>query len=293
MKTLPAALSAMLATGTTTLCRCWRVERVDGVVFGFTDHDRTLQFNGVSYQPQSGFTASAIEQSLGLAVDTMEVGGALHSDEITEDDIALGRWDGADVEIWIVDWSNVLNRVIQRKGNFGELTRGNLAFQAEIRGLAHFLNQETGRTYARACDAILGDGRCKIDLDLPQWKGTGAVLAVASNNKTLTVAGLEGFAADWFAQGVLTWTSGANQGVGGELRSHLSAKVDLWQRAAVPIQVGDTFTVTAGCNKTIGDCRAKFANAINFRGFPHIPGNDFGMSVVKRENQNDGGSFFK
>lgn len=283
----------MLASGTTTLCRCWRVERTDGAVFGFTDHDRPLAFNGLSYAPETGFTASSIENSLGLAVDTMEVGGALSSDVITEDDIALGHWDGADVEIWIVDWSNVDNRVIQRKGSFGELTRGDLAFEAEIRGLAHFLNQETGRTYGRLCDAVLGDGRCQVGLDAPAYRGTGAVTAVASNNKTFTVSGLGGFAADWFTHGLLTWTSGPNEGVAGELRTHAGTQLMLWQRAALPVAIGETFIVRAGCAKTITACRAKFANAANFRGFPHIPGNDFALAVAKRENQNDGGSFFK
>ena len=44
-----------------------------------------------------------------------------------------------------------------------------------------------------------------------------------------------------------------------------------WRRIAA----GDTFAVTAGCDKQFATCRAKFANAVNFRGFPHMPGNDF------------------
>jgi len=40
MKTLTDDLQAHFASGTTTLAWCWRITRADGVVFGFTDHDR-------------------------------------------------------------------------------------------------------------------------------------------------------------------------------------------------------------------------------------------------------------
>jgi hypothetical protein len=33
---------------------------------------------------------------------------------------------------------------------------------------------------------------------------------------------------------------------------------------------------------------AKFANGLNFRGFPHIPGNDFVLSYARAGNDNDG-----
>lgn len=292
MKTMPAGLTAMLATGTTTLCRCWRVERVDGLVFGFTDHDLVLSFGGTDYEPDSGFTSSSIEASLGLAVDTMEVGGALSSAAITEDDIALGRWDAAGVEIWAVDWSDVANRVILRRGSFGEIVRGELAFEAELRGLAHHLNQEIGRSYDRNCDAVVGDARCGVDLGNPAFAGSGAVTS-AGDDQAIVVSGLGSFASGWFTQGVLTWTSGANQGVAAELRAHAGTSLMLWQRAAMPVEPGDSFTVTAGCPKTFDACQAKFANAVNFRGFPHIPGNDFALGVVKSDSQNDGGSFFR
>ncbi len=60
MKTIPNALQAHLDDGTTTLAWCWRIARSDGAVFGFTDHDRPLAFEGTSFEPESGL--SAIEQ---------------------------------------------------------------------------------------------------------------------------------------------------------------------------------------------------------------------------------------
>ena len=58
-----------------------------------------------------------------------------------------------------------------------------------------------------------------------------------------------------------------------------------------PIAAGDTFVVTAGCDKRFATCRDRFDNVVNFRGFPHIPGNDFVMRyAVPGEPGNDGGS---
>lgn len=142
MKTIPAGLQAALDSGVTTLCTCWRIQREDNAVFGFTNHDRSITFNGDVYEPDSGFTGSEIAASLGLNVNGAEVQGALSSDRITDDDIALGRWDNAAVEIWRVDWSEPSRRMILRKGSMGEISRGDVAYEAEIRGLAHHLNQE-------------------------------------------------------------------------------------------------------------------------------------------------------
>jgi uncharacterized phage protein (TIGR02218 family) len=296
MKNLPAGLQAHLDSGTTTLCTCWRLQRADGAVFGFTTHDRTLSFGGVDYEPDSGFTPSETSSSLGLAVDTMEVEGALSSAAIDETDIAKGLWDNARIEVYRVNWSNPAQRVITRKGSLGEVARGDIGFTAEIRGLAHELQQETGRTYQRPCDAVVGDARCGVDLADPDFTGDGTVVA-AIDGRILTVDGLDAFEEGWFFLGRLTWTSGANSGAAMKVSGHLIAHdgsigLQLWERAALPIEIGDGFTVTAGCANTFDICKEKFDNGLNFRGFPHMPGNDFVLSMAKRTTANDGGSFF-
>ena len=173
MKSLSAALQAHLDSGTTTLAWCWRIERADGVVFGFTDHDRPLAFGGVTYEPESGFAASEIRSGADLAVDAQDAEGVLTSDTITETDILDGRWDNAAVEVWRVNWSAVSQRVLMRRGAIGQVRRGRLAFVAEVRSLAHVLNQTVGRTFQHACDAELGDARCGVDLDDPAFQRRG------------------------------------------------------------------------------------------------------------------------
>ena len=107
MKTLDPGLAEHIAGGVTTLCRCWRLDRKDGTVMGFTDHDGDLAFDGVTYAAASGFTATSIEDQLGLAVSNLDAEGALLSDALTEDDLYAGRWDGATITIWLVVFSRV------------------------------------------------------------------------------------------------------------------------------------------------------------------------------------------
>lgn len=293
MKTLPAGLQTMLASGVTTLCRCWKLTRTDGVVLGFTDHDRDLPFDGVTYEAAAGMSAAELAQSIDLSVDTIEIAGGLRSDHLNEPDLAMGLFDNAALVLFVVDWGNVANRVILFAGSIGEVSRGRVGFTAEMRGLSAALNQPTGRIYSRACDADLGDTRCGIDLTSPTYKGNGAVTAV-TDNRTFSASGLGAYADSWFQRGKLTWTSGANAGFAIEVRAHNNiggvVAFQLWEIMPNDIAVGDTFDVTAGCDKSFETCKSKFSNVVNFRGFPQIPGTDALTSVVSSANNNDGGS---
>ncbi|MBY0225419.1 MAG: DUF2163 domain-containing protein [Hyphomicrobium sp.] len=284
MKTLPPGLAAHLQTGATTLCWCWRLTRRDGLRQGFTDHDRDLVFDGTTFEAAAGFEASEVRESLGLAVDNLEITGALSSASLSDDDLAAGLYDDAQVEIFRVNWANVSERVLMRTGSLGEVKRSGPAFSAEVRGLSHYLQQPRGRVFQYACDADVGDARCGIDLTGPVYTGTGTVAAVLSERR-FTVIGLSDYESDWFTRGLLTFTSGAASGQKIEVRRHTrnggAVEFDLWQPVRSPLTVNMAFSVTAGCDKTHTTCRAKFSNIANFRGFPHMPGNDFLTAVAR------------
>lgn len=294
MRRFQSGLAAHLAQGATTLCWCWKVTRQDGLQMGFTDHDRPLMFDGVTFAAATGFSGTEIESSLGLSVDNMDVEGALSSDAITEADIAAGLFDDAEIVLYRVNWQDVACREVIKRGNVGEVTRGEVTFQAEFRGLAHRLNQTIGRTFQYGCDAVLGDARCGVDLTTAANKGMGAVTAVA--DRVVQVSGLDGYAHDHFSRGLLTWGSGANTGQTVKVKAHKatggSVELTLWRAPSEPVQPGDAFTVLAGCPHTFDACKAKFANAENFRGFPHIPGNSFILSYAKQDEQENDGSAY-
>jgi uncharacterized phage protein (TIGR02218 family) len=294
MLPIPPALQARLDSGVTTLCRCWLITRSDGVMRGFTDHDEDVVVNGVTCRAASGLTASEATEQLGLAVTGSELSGALSDDTLTEDDLAAGRYDAAAVEIWLVDWSEPNLAVKLNAGVLGEVRREGAAFTAEMRGLAHRFAEDNGRLFTATCSADLGDTKCKVDLTSATMRGEGTVASIVGTS-SFTASGLDAYADAWFTQGRLAFTGGANAGVAVEVKSHGVENgvvtLELWQAMPQPVGAGDTFVVTAGCDKHFDTCVAKFANAANFRGFPYIPGNDFLVSYpVAGESGHDGGS---
>lgn len=289
MTDYPQALADHFSREVTTVCTCWRLTRTDGETTGYTDHDRPLIIDGTAFEPQSGFSASEARDALGLAVDTVDVEGALSSDRIRDEDIAAGLYDGAKVETFLVNWRKPQDFAVIRTATIGKMTRSDTRFVAELESLVHRLDQPNGRIVSRSCDAELGDMRCRVLLDQPAFKASGAVEMIETTEK-IVVSGLSGFSGGWFSLGTLRWVTGARAGRVERIVEHRQMGGDgvivLQPRIGPGITIGDVFTVRAGCDKAFATCKAKFANVLNFQGFPHLPGNDTAYSYVV-----DGGSF--
>ncbi|KQX41957.1 hypothetical protein ASD04_17995 [Devosia sp. Root436] len=296
MRTLDIGLAAHVAQGETTLATCWKLVRGDGVVLGFTDHDRTLNFGGVDFVPAHGLDGGEVPARLGAQVETSEVLGVLTAEAIAEDDILLGRYDGALVETWRVNWADVSQRVKLRSDTIGEIIREDNVFRAELRSAKQGLNATRGRIYQGLCDAVVGDARCGVDLADVAYRGFATVTAVDDDHRVV-VAGLGGFEKGWFGFGSAEWTDGQRSGLRDGVVSHQRAAdgdvlgfgvaVGQW------VTVGDTLEVTAGCDRRFASCRDKFANAVNFRGFPHIPGSDFVLRHPRSGDALDGRAVVK
>jgi len=289
MRSLPAALQDKLESGVTTLCWCWRVTRRDGQAFGFTSHDAPLSFDGLTYSPNAAFNAEDTPVELGFAVDASEAFGALDDEVITEADLDAGVWDEAEAELFRVDWTDTDDRYAVWTGVFGQIRRGQYRFEAELRSRAHRLTQSVGRVFTRTCDADIGDARCGVSFTPGVLMGSGAVLEV-QNARTLIVSGLESFEDGWFTQGRLTWASGAHAGQSFEVERHFGTIITLRRAMPALAEPDDAFSVTAGCDKRFSTCKAKFANAVNFRGFPYMPGNDVLTAGPRSDEESDGGS---
>lgn len=272
------ALLSHLGTGATTVCRAWTVRRRDGVLLGFTDHDRDLEVDGVICRADSGMTARAIHQTTGLSVDNTEAFGALSAASITEADLLAGRYDGAEVRTFLVNWQSPADHFEQFRGNLGEITRSGGSFRAELRGLSDLLNRPQGMAYTPSCSAVLGDARCKFDVTQPGYFTERAVESV-EDRRVLRFAAFAGFDDRWFEGGRFEVLSGTAAGLVGVVKidrvDGVTRRIELWQAIGAPVQAGDGVRIIAGCDKRPGTCRTKFANFLNFRGFPHIPGEDW------------------
>ncbi len=288
-----AALIAHLQSDVTHVCQCWLIKRSDGATFGFTDHDCPLVFDGKMFQADSGMSAKALQASTGLSVDNTEAIGLLQSNVIDEADIIAGRFDGAEVFNWLVQWDNVENRQLRFAGTIGEITRQSGQFMAELRGVSEGLNQPLGRSYLRSCSAVLGDDDCAFNLNNAAYRAEIEVISV-EDNRTFTVAA-PGFNDRWFEQGKLTVLDGDAEGLTGAIKHDRKEPggihvITLWHPLRAAVQAGQEIRLDAGCDKRAETCRQKFGNFVNFRGFPDIPGDDWMMSVPRASGDDDGGS---
>ena len=283
MKTVPAALQTHLDSGQTTLAHCMKITRKDGTIYGFTDHDRSLVVDGVTYMPSIGAELSAIETAAGLNVDVLDMRGFLSALGVHEGDIAAGRWDFADVRVFLVNWASPADGVITlRRGWMGEVSVTQ-EFRAELRGVAQKLQQTIIELTTEVCKADLFDARCKVVETEGVWKFSGVALStVVQAQRQFTAAAL-GQAADFFTNGKVLFTSGACAGLEMEVKTHAGGgNILLVEAMPYTFAIADTFTIWAGCRKRYAeDCGTKFSNKINFRGFPHLPGLDMVLKGPK------------
>ena len=293
MSGVNTGLKAHLESGITTVCRCWALTRRDGVTMGFTDHDCGLAFDGIEFKADTGLSALALQQSTGLSVDNTEALGALSDAAIREDDIEAGRFDGAEVRAWLVNWFDVSERQLQFRGSIGELRRAGGAFEAELRGLTDALNVPLGRVYQKPCSAVLGDRACGFDTATPGYFAD-LVVGEVSERRVFRFEALSGFEVNWFRHGLLRMQSGAAQGLSGAIKRDLSQDgarvIELWHPLRAEIAAGDRLWLIAGCDKRMDTCRLKFQNLLNFQGFPDIPGDDWSITDPARAGTRTGGS---
>ena len=276
----------------TTRARFWRVARKDGVVTGYTDHDRDVIFEGVAFRAASGLTAGAVERSTGLSVDNAEAAGALSDTGITETDIAAGRYDGAEITVWDADWIDPSDRRITFKGTFGEVTRAGGAFRVELRGLSEALNRPRGKVFQPLCQAALGDAACKVDLGSDAHSCEQEV--EGCDEGTLVWTTFPSFEAGRFAHGRAVMLDGPAAGLEAAIRRDVTSgdgtrRIELWSALGIAPVPGDRVRLEAGCDKRAATCRKTYANIANFRGFPHIPGEDWLTSYPVTSGRNDGG----
>lgn len=287
------ALFEHLTGKVTTICRCWLIERRDGWVRGFTDHDQDLVFDGVTFSASTGMTASSLEATTGSSVNNAEAIGALNDIGLSEEDIEAGRFDAAEVRFWLVNWMDPEQRVVRFRGTIGENTRNDESFSAELRGMTDPLNQPRGQVFQSSCSAVLGDDQCRVDLDQAEFSAE-VVLEEVEDARVLRFSNPAGFDEYWFERGRLEVVDGAGQGLRGWIKNDLVQgdirEVTLWKSLRSDIRPGDTVRLRAGCDKCASTCASKFANFYNFRGFPHIPGEDWLTSYPVRGSGNDGGS---
>lgn len=267
-----------MALGTTTLAHLVKLTRQDAFVMAVTlDHDVPIVFESVTYDPTLGLNPTAFESTEGLNVDNLDATGALLALGVDESDIQAGLWDLCEALVYRVNWADLtMGAEKLTRGTFGELSQGRNTFTAELRGITQKLQSTLVELVSPSCKADLGDARCGVVFTEGVTKfSTVAVSTIVLAQRQFTCAAL-GQAADFFTNGKVTWTTGANAGLSMEIKVHAaSGNITLVEPMPYAIVAGDQGTFFAGCRKRFTeDCLGKFANELRFRGFKDLPGGD-------------------
>lgn len=263
-------MAAFLEPELTSIAFCWRVERRDGVALGFTSHDRDSLIGGLAYRASPGMLPSAVSLSDGWEPSAVDVSGALTSDLITEFDLASGRWDGAALFLFMVDWEAPEGEQLPlARGELGDIGLTGRGFTAELNGPTAALDRPVVEQTSPDCRAELGDRRCRVDM---AGRIVVARVTAVFAEDVVEINGAGGD--DRFAYGRLRWISGANSGLESSVLNSGDGRVTLREPPHFPAQAGDLVEIAEGCDKALATCSGRFANAVNFRGEPHLPGID-------------------
>ncbi|MDG5489134.1 DUF2163 domain-containing protein [Sphingomonas sp. BGYR3] len=260
---------AGLEDALTTLAWCWRIERRDGVAIGLTGHDRDLFIDGLTYRAAPGMVPGAIERRAELDGEGMSVSGALSHAAIEAEALIAGRWDGARVRLFAVDWTDPEGtQWPQGEGTIGAIDTGAGGFSAELNGVAAALNQPVVEATSAGCRATLGDRRCRVPM-----AGRRMIARVTSMADGRLAMDRPLGAPGRFAQGRLRWISGGNSGIDLPLAGSDAGGVTPWSPPRYPV-AGALVELIEGCDRRLATCAGRFGNAVNFQGEPHLPGMD-------------------
>ena len=270
-RSINSELSQHFSSECKTVAMLWKITRNDGIVMGFTNHNEDIDYDSITYNASTGFSPSDIDLKDNFSVDNLDIEGILDSSFITEIDLLNGIYDFSEVMIMLINYNSTQDGVVLlKRGWTGEVKINRDIFVSEVRGLAEKLQRNIGQIYSPSCRAILGDVRCGVDLS-----------AFTISSSVDSVIDLQTFTSNslteddgYFTGGELTWTSGNNNGLNMEIKEFTSSKVSLSLPMPNSMDINDTFDIVSGCDKSFKTCKNKFNNVVNFRGEPHVPGQD-------------------
>ena len=309
-RTVPAGLLSAIQSGATSLCNLINITDAIGGTLALTDHIQDLSVSSVTYLARPGMRVSLMKCSGNMEIDNYEIEGYFVTGVVTMADLLKGRFTGARVRRYIVNYDDLGDGVLQiGDGNVSRVEVSDNAFKVQVLGKMWRLSQPVGRTVTKRCDVeTLGDSRCQFNLNTTHattgiaFKQNLTVAAV-TNALTFQASGFTGtppsFGSEWYQNGRVLWLTGDNAGYTQQIASvehSFGLFLTLRTQPGADIDAGDTFTATAGCDRSTTDCRNKFQNSsqpngnmVNYRGFPGLIGTDIYLTAAKIKAIDDAG----
>lgn len=304
-RALSVTLTSYLAGPMIALANCVKIERLDGVIYGFTSLDRDLVIDGITYLADSSVDASDVTQQEGSGVDNLSIVSLLRSSVITEVDLEAGLWDGAAVTLFQVNFEDLtMGKIVLLSGFIGNLEADGAQYTAEVRSLSQRLAQQIVELTSNLCRVRrLFDERCMPKgynengvadntLQPDDFRFTATIAQVGTDGNGFFFIDFQGpttpvggnlKASSYYAGGLVRALSGLNQGIEREVKSHTIqiitgpltvARIILQEPYPWTHSVGDSYLLEAGCDRRASTCRNVFANIYNIQAEIHLPGSE-------------------
>ncbi len=261
----------------TSLARCWKILRSDGQSFCFTDHNEDIMFDNDTYSSVSPLNMSSLEKNIGLDTDNVEISGTFHHESIVETDIENGLFDQAKIVVFEFDWVLKTKNRVLFQGLFSSYSYGDDRFSVEAQSAFGKLGHVFGRGFHLTCDADLGDENCGIDINLPSYKFTPNIIKFLENG--IEISSIVGIAEGRFQNGTAELIANerviSKLSIKSDVLTEETRQITFWNNLNSNQTAADNINLYIGCDKSIDCCCQKFGNAINFRGFPNIPNDDW------------------
>ena len=269
--------------GSEELFLCWLIEiqMPDGTFrracsLGGTD----LTIGGNLFSGSYGFDVTTASFSSGSSAPSIGLSNpAVSIGPLTFEEAASGLISGLPVRLWIADAENSTRDEIGSKWYIGTIETndaGRATF--ELKSASRKAMQLFLRRYGPVCSNQLGDARCGVNL--ASYTDTVTVSSV-TDAFTFAVTG-SARANDYFALGAIKFTAGDNNGLSYDVRKWTLSGgiIKLASALKRPVQIGDTATIHAGCDRTSGAAGCtRFANIVRFFGFEHLPDENLSYPV--------------
>lgn len=281
-RTMHNSFGTHLSGEVLTTCLCLQITKKTGGILYFTDLPVDFVFLSQTYKGGNlSVKIGNVDAVADLDETSLQIDGALIASGITNTDLLAGAFDNAPIMLYKVNWQDSTQYTVLFSGFLGKVQFAENQFRTTSKNLSYMTSRTIGTVYTPSCPQKLGDARCTVDVSL--YTGLGTVVSATSRKQfTATITdsnqGSSIEADGWYTQGLLTWVTGSNAGFGEDVCTHTFSTnhtIQLELAMSYAISTGDTFTVVVGCQKRkIEDCKTKFNNIINFRGYAELPGRD-------------------
>lgn len=265
---IPSDLLISIKDVNCTLCRLYKITLFNNDILYLTDADIDVKLNNEVFKKTNGISSSATSSSSAMNVSTFQITGYTDEDTFKTIDLRSGLFSGADVLVMMCNYEHPeYGYASIENGVVGDVTIENQKFTLEIRTLTNQIQQNVGRKHMASCDTDLFSSICGVIKSDFTFNGTvtevSDLISITDSNLTQP----DGF----FDYGLIVFTSGLNKFYSKDIKSFVGGKVTFQLPFYKEIKVGDTFEISAGCDKTLDTCITKFNNVVNFQGFPDIP----------------------